>query len=120
MRLDYIAAAAAARAGRRPLRRVLIALIIAGCAIIALYQFTVAGNIALSGQYGDVNARLIVGFIYAVLALILLAVLWAVRAKPARIPSTPALSNLREIQLVMLVEAAMLGYSLGRNRERAS
>ncbi len=117
MGLDHIAAAD--HFARRLLRRVLIALFMAGCAIAALYQFTIAGNIALIGQYGDVNDRLIVGGIYAALALISLVVLWAMRAKPARIPSTPALSNLREMQFVMLVEAAMLGYSLARNRERA-
>jgi hypothetical protein len=41
------------------------------------------------------------------------------RGKPAA-ASTPVVgNNAREMQLVMLVEAVMLGYSLARKREHA-
>ena len=104
----------------RLLRRALIAVLMAACAVVALYQFTIAGTIALQGQYGDLYARLIVGGIYAFLTIVSLSVLWAMRPKPAGSAGTPALSNPREMQLIMLVEAVMLGYALARKRERAS
>jgi len=102
------------------MRRALIAALMAACAVVALYQFTVAGTIALQGHYGDLYARLIVGGVYALLAIISLSVLWAMRPKLADLSRTPALNNPREMQLVMLVEAVMLGYALARKRERAS
>jgi hypothetical protein len=92
----------------------------AACAVVALYHFTIAGTIALQGQYGDLNARLIVGGIYALLSIISLSVAYAMRPKPANSAATPALSNPREMQLVMLVEAVMLGYALARKRARVS
>jgi type VI protein secretion system component VasK len=104
----------------RPLlRRALIALALGIFALIAVYHFTSAGNIALAGEYGDLNARLIIGGIYAALALILLIVLWVMRSKPARSAGAPTLQKPREMQLVMLMEAVMLGYALARKSERA-
>jgi len=120
MRLDHLIAVAAEHMVGRLLRRALIAVIMAACAIVALYHFTIAGTIALAGQYGDLYARLIVGGIYVLLSIISLSVLWATRARPATSAGTPALNNPREMQLVMLVEAVMLGYTLARKRERAS
>jgi len=118
MRLDHLVATAADHFVGRLVRRALIALVMVACATVALYQFTNAGNIALSGHYGDLNARLIIGGIYAALALISLVILWAMRSNGIKGSATPALSNPREMQLVMLVEAVMLGYTLARKRER--
>ena len=51
-------------------------------------------------------------------AVIAFAILWATGRKSAT-SSAPALAAPREMQLVMLIEAAMLGYSLARKGERA-
>jgi len=118
MRVDQIVAMAANHFVARLLRRAAVAAALAIFAVIAVYHFTIAGTIALDGQVGALDARLIVGGIYAGLALIMLAVLWAMRARPPK-EITPALKNGREMQLVMLVEALMLGYTLARKRERA-
>jgi len=119
MRVDQIVAMAANHFVARLLRRVIAAVALLIFAVIAVYQFTIAGMIALDGQVGVLNTRLIVGGIYAALAVAALIALWALRGKPAS-SATPALNNPRELQLVMLVEAVMLGYSLARKRERAS
>jgi hypothetical protein len=120
MRADQIIAVVAEHLVGRLLRRASIAVIIAACAIVALYHFTIAGTIALAGQYGDLYARLMVGGIYTLLSIVSLSILWAMRPKSAASAGTPALSHPREIQLIMLVEAVMLGYALARKRERAS
>jgi hypothetical protein len=41
---------------------------------------------------------------------------WLTRAKTSN-GAAPALNNSREMQIVMLVEAAMLGYSMARKSE---
>jgi len=120
MRLDHFIAVAAEHLVGRLLRRSLIAATMAVCAVVALYHFTIAGTIALQGQYGDLYARLIVGGIYALLSIVSLSILWAMRPKPTAPDGTPVLRHEREMQLVMLVEAVMLGYALARKRERAS
>jgi type VI protein secretion system component VasK len=119
MRLDSIISTAIDHVVWPMLRRLLVALAVGLFALIAIYHFTVAGNIALAGEYGDVNARLIIGGIYAALALTCLAILWALRGgstKPARAPS---LQNPHEKQLAMLIEAATLGYTRARKGQRA-
>jgi hypothetical protein len=119
MQLEQIAEFAIERLFGRMVRRALIALAFALCAIVALYQFTVAGLLALQAPYGMLQARLIVGAVFAVLALAALAALWLQRwAKGARAADkTVALP--REMQFVMLMEAAMLGYDLARKRDPA-
>jgi hypothetical protein len=102
----------------RLLRRAFVLVVIGICAVVALYHFTVAGTIALTGHYGDLYARLIIGGGYAAVALISLVILRAMRGKSARLRGTPVLSNQREAQLVMLVEAVMMGFALARKGER--
>ena len=119
MRMDNIIRAATDQLLWPVLRRVLVAIAFAVLALTAVYHLTVAGNLALAGTFGDLNARLIIAGIYAALALISLIVLWAMRGNPAKLAETPALKHVRETHLVMLVEAAMLGYTLGRKGQRA-
>jgi hypothetical protein len=118
MRLDQIAATALSHFVGRLLRRAVAAAIMVLFVIVAIYQFTVAGTVALEMQHGPVNAHLIIAGIYVVLALIAFAAFWAMRAKPIA-DGMPALSQPREMQLVMLVEAVMLGYALARKGDRA-
>jgi hypothetical protein len=117
MRLDQIAEIVVDYLFGRLLRRTLIALAVAALAVVAIYYFTAAGTIALEAQYGSLLARVIVGAIYAAVA-IAAAIVWAVRGKATN-PSVPALGNQREMQIAMLVEAAMLGYALSRKGDRA-
>jgi type VI protein secretion system component VasK len=118
MRIDNILTAATDQLLWPLLRRALLVLAFAILAMIAVYHLTIAGNIALAHRFGDLNARLIIGAIYAALALLSLIVLWAMRGKPAKLADTPALQRVRETHLVMLVEAAMLGYTLARKGQR--
>ena len=110
MRLEDIAGLAFDHIFRRIFLRALIAIAVAAFGIVALYHFTIAGAIALEAQFGEVYARLIVGAIYATVA-IAFAILWAVRGRPVS-SSAPALSTQRDMKIAMLVEAVMLGYAL--------
>lgn len=120
MRVDQIIAIVTEHLVGRLVRRALITAVVGACAIVAFYHFTMAGTIALQGEYGELNARLVVGGIYLLLSVTSLMVLRVMRGRPADAAGTPALHNAREMQLVMLVEAVMLGYALARKRERAS
>jgi len=115
MRLDQIAATAMSHLIGRIIRRAAAAGVMVIFVLVALYQFTVAGTIALEMQHGAVNAHLIVAAIYVVLALAAFAAFWMLRAKPAA-DGMPALSQPREMQFIMLVEAMMLGYALARKK----
>lgn len=118
MRIDHIVAGVVEQLAGHLLRRALLAIAIAVLALVALYDFTVAGRLALEAEYGGLNAYLIVGAIYAALALI--GVIWWVIQGRAAKSSTPVVGQPRELQLVMLMEAVMLGYALASRRERAS
>ncbi len=119
MRIDQIAALATSHFLSRLIRRAAVAVALAVFAIVAVYHFTVAGEIALAEPYGTLIARLIVGSVYAAITLVTLVVLWVMGRRHGARAATPALShNARELQFVMLVEAVMLGYSLARKRER--
>ena len=113
MRLDQIATATLGHLLGRLLWRALIAAMMAIVAIVAIYQFSVAGTLELTERYGPVHAHLIVGTIYAVLALGCFIALWVMRARTTE-TSTPALAQGREMQIAMLIEAVMLGYTLAR------
>lgn len=118
MQLDQIAATAMSHLMGRLMRRAVAAAIAALFVLVAIYQFTVVGTIALEMQHGPLNAHLIVAGIYVMMALIAFAVFWSMRAKPIG-NGMPAVSQPREMQLIMLVEAVMLGYALARKGDRA-
>ena len=99
----------------RLLRRAIGAALLALFALIAVYYFTVAGTLALEAEFSVLNARLIVAAIYTAAALVVLIVLWATRTKPLITDETAAaLASPRNAQMMMLIEAVMLGYSLAR------
>lgn len=89
-------------------------LLIAASAIVAIYQFTIAGSLALEAHYDVIHVRLAVGAIYAGFVLLGLAVLWTLRQRQADSSPNAGLVNQREVRLVMLLEALMLGYTLAR------
>ncbi len=118
MSLYNIAAGAADHLLRRFLRRALLALGMAAFAIVAIYHFTIAGMLALETRFGDLHAQLIVAAIYTALVAISYAILWATGRRNAT-SSARILNQPREVQLAMLIEAAMLGYSLARKGQRS-
>jgi hypothetical protein len=99
----------------RLLRRALGAALLAAFAVVALYYASGAGTLALAQSYGVLNAYLIMAAIYAVFALIVFTVLFATRAKKV-VTEKPegALASPRNMQIAMLIEAVMLGYTLSR------
>lgn len=114
MRLEHTAGILLNRLIRRFLWRVAIMLLIAASAIVAIYQFTIAGSLALEAHYDVIHVRLAVGAIYAGFVLLGLAVLWTLRQRQADSSPNAGLVNQREVRLVMLLEALMLGYTLAR------
>jgi hypothetical protein len=117
MRIEHIVAGIADQLAGWMLRRALLALAIAAFAIVSIYQFTCAGTLALQAEYGAIYAYLIVAGIYAALALAG-CLWWAMQGRSAK-SSAPVVGQTRELQLIMLVEAAMLGYALAQKGERA-
>ena len=118
MHLEKIATQAFDHIFGRTLRRAVLVIVIAGFAIAAIYHFAAAGTLGLEARYGALHAQLIVGGIFAVLALVAYAMLWAMRNKPA-IAEGPAVSIPRETQLAVLIEALMAGYSMAKKGKRA-
>ena len=118
MQLDHLAQAAISQIVGRLVRRLLIALVLLGCAIVALYHWTIAGTMALESQFGLLYARLIVGGIYAAVAAAGAAALW-LQSRSPRLNGQKALTSAREMQLVMLIEAVFLGYELARKGIRS-
>lgn len=99
----------------RLLRRAFSVALLAAFAVIALYYANGAGTLALTSEFGALYAYLIMAAIYAVAALIGLTVFLATRAKPV-VTDRPqgALASPKNMQIAMLIEAVMLGYSLSR------
>ena len=120
MRIDSIAGVAYDRLVRRIVRRAAFMLTILLCALVAVYQFTVAGFLVVQEHYGTVEAHLFIGAVYVALALICSAAIWAMRSRSSSAAAPVALASQREMQLVMLVEAVMLGYTLARKAHRTS
>jgi len=120
MQLSHITEFAIDQLFGRLLRRAAAYILLVLFALIALYHFTVAGMLALEGVYGVLSARLIVAAIYLAAALIVLVSLWTTRTKPAiGTPSGDAAVPPRDMQMVALIEAAVLGYAMARKtRER--
>ena len=118
MRLDQIASLAVDQVIGRLIRRALVLLAAFVFAIVAICYFCGAGQTALTVNYGAVVALAVMGGVFTVLAGGCLLAWYATgRRKPAS--GAPALANPRNAQLVMLVEALMLGYSLARRSDRA-
>jgi hypothetical protein len=118
MNLYNIFATAAGHLVGRFVLRTLTAIIMAAFAAVALYHFTIAGMLALATRFSDLQTQLIVAAIYAAISITGLTILWAMKRRKAK-PSAPVLSERREMQLAMLIEAAMLGFELARKGTRS-
>ncbi len=99
----------------RLLRRALGAALLAAFAVVALYYASGAGTLALTQMYGALHAYLIMAAIYAVIALVVLTVLYATRRKPAAAAKAEgALDSSATLQVAALIEAVTLGYTMAR------
>jgi hypothetical protein len=117
MQIEHIAGVAFDRIFGRILRRALSLLVFAIFALVALYHFTSAGTTGLEVRFGAMQAQLIVAGIYTAFALVSLAIWWGFARKSA-IAGGPAVTVPREMQMAVLVEAVMIGYSLAKKSER--
>ena len=120
MRLDHIAEAVSGHLFARLAWRTLLALIVAGCLITAFYQFTIAGLLALETYYGIQLARVVVGAVYTGLALIGLIAFWMHRRPDSTAAAANAMVLSRELRIIMLIEALMIGYGLARKGNRVA
>ena len=121
MRLTDIAEATVSHLVARLLRRAILFALLGILAIVALYYASAAGSVALALEYGPVTAYLIMAGIYALLAIGVVITLLATRTRavPAQDKVANALSSPRNMQIAMLVEAVMLGYTLARKRGKS-
>jgi hypothetical protein len=117
MRLNHIAAAAFKYLLGRLIWHALIAFVFILFAMAALYHYSIAGLLTLELHYGALLARVIIGTIYAAMALMALGGLWVHRRTNIALSSKTATTP-HELQIVMLIEAIMLGYELARKRGR--
>jgi hypothetical protein len=116
MPLERIAEAAIERLLGRMIRRTIMMFALGLCALSALYQFTAAALLALESSFGLLQARLFVGAVYGALTLVALAALAMQRWGKGAVFEAKTAGSSRQMQLVMLIESAMLGYSLARKR----
>lgn len=118
MRLTDIAAGALSGLVARYVRRAILLALIGACVLVTLYYVNSAASLALAAQYGPLYARLIMAGIYAVAGLIAFTVFYTTRNRTLtqQFASSGAadLSSPRNMQIAMLVEAVMLGYTLAR------
>lgn len=119
MRQKHIVRTALTHLLRRVLWRVLLAILMAICAIVAIYQFTVAGSLALEAQFGALQAKLFIGALYIGIGLVAWAGLWAMRSSSTNNGMPPTLASQRKLKGVMLAEAIVLGFALARKATRA-
>jgi hypothetical protein len=118
MRLTDIAEGAANTLIARYLKRAILIASISAFAIVTLYYLSAAGSMALALAYGPLYAYLIMAGIYAAAGLIALAVFYATHNRAVvrqnALGDTAGSMSPRNMQIAMLVEALMLGYTLAR------
>jgi hypothetical protein len=120
MRLEHIVSLAVSQVFGRLIRRAAIYVVAAVFVLAVIYELSTAGTVALTDIYGPVYAPLIVAGIDAVIVLVLAAILFATRARaaPTGLAASSPLGGLTDARIAMLIESAMLGYSLGRDKRR--
>jgi hypothetical protein len=119
MRLDHAVSLIIGQVLGRLLRRTVAMVVLGLFVLAAVYQFSVAGTLALDELYGPINARLIVAGIDLVIALIVFGILYATRARQAPPMSWGGIDGAsRDVRVAMLMESILLGYTLARRRSR--
>ena len=115
MRLSHITEFVVHHLFSRLKRRAIGTALLVLFALTAVYQLTIAGTLELEAEYGILYARLIVAAIYLAAALSALIVLWATRTMPPiKAQNADAQMSQRDMQIAVLIEAALLGYAMAR------
>lgn len=123
MRLTDIAENAIHTIIARTLRRAMMLALVGAAVVVALYYASGAASLALTLQYGALQAYLIMAGIYAAVAAVALTVFYATRRRPVpqnvggeniALNATGLLSMPRNVQIAMMIEAVMAGYTLAR------
>jgi hypothetical protein len=121
MRLEHIVSLAISQLMGRLIRRVVLMAVLALLILAAVYHLTVAGVIALEQLYGPLDARMIVFGAYAVLALLVFAYLFATRAREPPLDARATVSRRpKDVQMAMLLDSILLGYTAARRKSRHS
>jgi hypothetical protein len=121
MPLEDLISTTISRLMRRLIRRGIAMAVLALFILVALYHLTVAGTVALETLYGPLYARLIVVGAYVVLAAIAFGYLYATRIKPQTAKARASVSRApKDVQIAMLLESILLGYTSGRRKSRHS
>lgn len=119
MQIENVITSVIGRLMRRLVRRVIAMAVFALFVLVALYHLTVAGTVALETLYGPLYARLIIVGAYVVLAIVVFGYLVATRAKPTAAKARPNVSRAaKDVQLAMLLESILVGYTTGRSKSR--
>jgi hypothetical protein len=125
MPLEDFISTTISRLMRRLVRRGIAMAVLALFILVATYQLTVAGTVALEELYGPLYARLIIVGAYAVLAAGAFAYLFATRIRPpVGKPVTKTRANGSrtppDVRIALLLESLLLGYTAGRRKSRHS
>jgi hypothetical protein len=121
MRFEDIITDTIGRLMRRMIRRSIALAVLAVFILAAIYHLTVAGTVALEAIYGPLYARLVVVAAYAALAAIVVAYLFATRAKaPATKTRSSASRAPTDVRIALLLESILVGYTAGRGKSRHS
>jgi hypothetical protein len=118
MQFEEIITSLIGRLTRRLVRRGIAMAVFALFVLVALYHLTIAGTVALETLYGPLYARLIVVGAYVMLAVVAFAYLFATRAKPVAKARPNVSRATKDVQLAMLLESILVGYTTGRSKSR--
>ncbi len=102
------------RVAGRLIWRTVAAIVAFLLALGALYHLTVALNVALEIRLGILPARLAIGGLYALVAVIIAVALWATRAKLAADRHDGLSNSSRDLQIALIVESVLLGLAIAR------
>jgi type VI protein secretion system component VasK len=120
MRLEHVVSLAISQLMGRLIRRIAVMTVLALLVLVAIYHLTVAGTIALEQLYGPLIARLIIVAVYAALALIAVIYLYATRAREPEIKRHGTAKTPQDVQMAMLLDSILLGYTAARRKSRSS
>jgi hypothetical protein len=117
MRLTDIANLAVDRIIARLCRRAAGWLLVIIFALAAIYQATAAVSVAIELEFGIVEAHLMIAAFYGLAAASTVIVLWMTSRRPRLTYDRMSVAHVQpELQLAMIVEAMLLGYSLSRRK----
>ena len=121
MRLEHVVSQAINQLMGRLLRRVVIMALLGLFALAAIYNFSVAGILALEGVFGALYARLIIAGVDLAIAAAFFGVLYVTRSKPLAAKPRPGISRApQDVQIAMLIESVLQGYALARSNRAKS